>query len=331
MSDIYDSVFRTILNDCSRLIIPIINITFGEAYTGDERIEFFPNEHFIDRQNEPDQKRITDTNFAIYGRVKKTYHWECQSTPDSKMLIRLFEYDAQIALDSGEVNRETLTVEFPNTAVIYLRCYKTTTPDVYRYVIKTPGGIVEYDVPILKTQKYTLEEIFEKELILLIPFYIFSREADFAQYESNSEKLEALKDEYREIIDRLDKLVQDEKLSDFDRNTLIETAEDVINEIAKKYENLRKGIGDVMGGAILDTNARRILNQGRAEGRAEGRVEGIADMTISLLEDIGEVPEALSKIIYEQNDINILEKWHKTAAKAKSIEEFEQKIGLVEK
>ena len=42
-----------------------------------------------------------------------------------------------------------------------------------------------------------------------------------------------------------------------------------------------------MGGAILDTNARRILNQGRAEGRvegrAEGRVEGIADMTISLL------------------------------------------------
>ena len=129
--------------------------------------------------------------------------------------------------------------------------------------------------------------------------------------------------------------MQDEKLSDFDRNTLIETAEDVINEIAKKYENLRKGIGDVMGGAILDTNARRILNQGRAEGiaegRAEGRVEGIADMTISLLDDIGEVPEALSKIIYEQNDINILEKWHKTAAKAQSIEEFEQKIGLVEK
>ena len=57
----------------------------------------------------------------------------------------------------------------------------------------------------------------------------------------------------------------------------------------------------------------------------------ICNMTISLLDDIGEVPEALSKIIYEQNDINILEKWHKTAAKAKSIEEFEQKIGLVEK
>ena len=57
----------------------------------------------------------------------------------------------------------------------------------------------------------------------------------------------------------------------------------------------------------------------RDDIREEGRAEGIADMTISLLEDIGEVPEALSKIIYEQNDINILEKWHKTAAKAPSL------------
>ena len=71
--------------------------------------------------------------------------------------------------------------------------------------------------------------------------------------------------------------------------------------------------------------------EGRVEGRAEGRVEGIADMTISLLEDIGEVPEALSKIIYEQKDIDILRIWIKVAAKVQSIEEFEQKIGLVEK
>ena len=74
-----------------------------------------------------------------------------------------------------------------------------------------------------------------------------------------------------------------------------------------------------------------IREEGRAEGRVEGRAEGIADMTISLLDDIGEVPEALSKIIYEQKDIDILRIWIKVAAKVQSIEEFEQKIGLVEK
>lgn len=71
MADIYDSAFRTVLNDCSKLIIPIINISFGEHYTGDEQIIFFPNEHFIDQQNAPDEKRITDTNFAVYGVVQE--------------------------------------------------------------------------------------------------------------------------------------------------------------------------------------------------------------------------------------------------------------------
>lgn len=72
---------------------------------------------------------------------------------------RLFEYDAQIALDDGEVINETRTVTFPNTAVLYLRTYKKT-PDKMRYVVKTSGGTVEYDVPIMKIQGYSLEDIF---------------------------------------------------------------------------------------------------------------------------------------------------------------------------
>lgn len=286
MADIYDSAFRTVLNDCSKLIIPIINISFGEHYTGNENIIFFPNEHFMDQQNAPDEKRITDTNFAVYGAVRKTYHWECQSTPDSKMLIRLFEYDAQIALDQADISKEVLTVEFPNTAVLYLRYAKTSTPDTYEYVIKTPGGSVKYNVPVFKTQQYTLDEIFENNLLLLIPFYIFSKEAEFSEYETNPLKLESLKSEYLEIIERMDKLVQDGGLSDFDRTTLLETANDVMKEIAKKYQNVVKGVGKVMGGALLETNARKIKNEGIAEGRtkgiAEGRMKGIAEKGIKI-------------------------------------------------
>ena len=44
------------------------------------------------------------------------YHVECESSlPDGRITIRLFEYDAQIALDEGGVTEETLTVTFPNT------------------------------------------------------------------------------------------------------------------------------------------------------------------------------------------------------------------------
>ena len=277
MGNIYDGAFRTILNDCRQLIIPVINEIFGEDYTGNEKIEFHPNEHFIDQQDAADQERITDTNFTISGKIKKKYHLECESSlPDGRMTIRLFEYDAQIALDEGEVINETLTVTFPNTAVLYLRTYKKT-PDKMRYVIKTPGGAVEYDVPIMRIQGYSLEDIFSKGLLLLIPFYIFSHEKNFKVYNSNEQRLAELKAEYRNILERLDKLEQEGIIGVFDKRTIIELSGDVIREIAQKYEKVQKGIGGMMSGALLETEARTILNRGKDEAKKETALRMLQD------------------------------------------------------
>lgn len=206
MANIYDGAFRTILNDCRQLIIPVINEIFKEGYAGNEKIEFFPNEHFLDQQDSADRERITDTNFRIIGKMTKKYHLECESSlPDGKITVRLFEYDAQIALDESEVSAETLTVTFPNTAVLYLRTYQKT-PDKMKYVIATPGGTVQYDVPVMKVQTYSLNDIFDKCLLLLIPFYIFSHEKSFPEYNSNEQKLAELKAEYQKILEKLDEL-----------------------------------------------------------------------------------------------------------------------------
>ena len=269
MGNIYDGAFRTILNDCRKLIIPVINEIFKEHYTGEEEIRFFPNEHFLDQQDAADKERITDTNFQIIGITAKKYHLECESSlPDGRITIRLFEYDAQIALDEGEVTEETLTVTFPNTAVMYLRAYKKT-PDKMKYVIITPGGTVQYDVPIMKVQSYSLDEIFEKRLLMLIPFYIFSHEKSFSEYNNNEQKLEELKTEYRIILERLDDLEKQGIIGAFDKRTIIELSSDVIREIARKYENVQKGIGAMMRGPLIQTEARTILNRGISQGKKE--------------------------------------------------------------
>ena len=261
MGNVYDGAFRTILNDCRKLIIPVINEIFGETYTGEEEIRFFPNEHFLDQQDEADKERITDTNFTVFGKTPKKYHVECESSlPDGKITIRLFEYDAQIALDEGEVTEETLTVTFPNTAVLYLRTYKKT-PDKMKYVLVTPGGTVQYDVPIMKVQTYSLDDIFEKGLLMLIPFYIFSHEKDLPEYNSNEQKLAELKAEYQEILERLDKLERQGVIGAFDKRTIIDLSGDVIHEIARKYKNVRKGVGDMMRGKLIETSARRLKNE----------------------------------------------------------------------
>ena len=261
MGNVYDGAFRTILNDCRKLIIPVINEIFGETYTGEEEIRFFPNEHFLDQQDEADKERITDTNFTVIGKTPKKYHVECESSlPDGKITIRLFEYDAQIALDEGEVTEETLTVTFPNTAVLYLRTYKKT-PDKMKYVLVTPGGTVQYDVPIMKVQTYSLDDIFEKGLLMLIPFYIFSHEKDLPEYNSNEQKLVELKAEYQKILERLDKLERQGVIGAFDKRTIIDLSGDVIHEIARKYKNVQKGVGDMMRGKLIETSARRLKNE----------------------------------------------------------------------
>ncbi len=64
----------------------------------------------------------------------KRYHLECQSTADGTMEIRMWEYDAQIALMNKEYRDGVLYVKFPDSAVIYLRS-NSNTPDELKICI----------------------------------------------------------------------------------------------------------------------------------------------------------------------------------------------------
>lgn len=117
----------------------------------------------------------------------------------------------------------------------------------------------------MKVQSYSLDEIFEKRLLMLIPFYIFSHEKSFSEYNNNEQKLEELKAEYRIILERLDDLEKQGIIGAFDKRTIIELSSDVIREIARKYENVQKGIGAMMRGPLIQTEARTILNESKKE------------------------------------------------------------------
>ncbi len=48
----------------------------------------------------------------------------------------------------------------------------------------------------------------------------------------------------------------------------------VLEHIAAKFDNVKKGVKSVMGGQILEYEAKTILNIGRSEGRILGIDEG---------------------------------------------------------
>lgn len=299
----YDDVFKTLLNDCTEFVIPLVNEVFGEDYAGNEPIQFLQNEHFMNQPDAATKEKITDSCFVIHGKIDKKYHIECQSTPDGSMIIRMFEYDSQIALDSGEINGYVLTVTFPNSAVLYLR-HTSKTPDKMIIKIITPGGEISYPIPVLKVQRYSIDEIFEKELYFLIPFFIFSYEKSLAEYDSNAGKLQELENVYLKIREKMENLCSHGKLSEYEKRVIIDLSKKVLEHIAVHYNNVKEGVKDAMGGKILDYEAKDILNRGKAEGRAEGLIQGKLEVYIDLIRDgLLNISEAAKRLNMEETEL----------------------------
>ena len=278
----YDDVFRTLLTDCTELMIPVVNEIFHTDYTGKETICLLQNEHFIKMPNGSEQERITDSSFEIIRKEtspelqiqRKRYHIECQSTEDGSMIIRMFEYDVQLALENKEMTADTLTVRFPDSAIVSLR-HSKNTPEVMTVKVQTPGGRISYTVPVLKVKRYTINELFEKKLFFLIPFHIFAYEKAFKELEENKKKLKQLEAEYASIRERLEIACQMGDLNRYAKAAILDMSRKVIEHLAVKYKNVAKGVSRTMGGKVLNYEAKDILNRGRAEGRREGEASGI--------------------------------------------------------
>ncbi len=297
----YDDVHRTLLNNCTHLIIPVVNEAFHKHYGYSEKVTLFQNEFFYTADDGKQKRRSTDSHFAI-GDIR--YHLECQSTPDGTILFRIFEYDSQMALQDSEWNDEELTVNFPNTALIFLRHTKNT-PNFMRMKIHVPNDSCYYEVPILKVQNYDLNAIFEKRLYFLLPFHLFTYEHNFAEYNSDAEKLEELKAHYVQLIEQLDACVDRKLLTSYDKRSIVSMMKKVMEYLTDKFSNVKEGLGDVMFGKILDYEAHDILMQGREEGEIAKLVElimkklangqSVPKIAEDLMEDVETIQHLIDK------------------------------------
>ena len=76
----------------------------------------------------------------------------------------------------------------------------------------------------------------------------------------------------------------------------------------------------ILGQILVQDGIEKGILRGRIEGRAEGKVEDILD----LLSEIGGVPAELAARIKCEQDDGTLRRWLRSAARADSVEQFEQ-------
>ena len=276
----YDDVYRTLLNDCTSLIIPIVNEVFQKQHGENEKVTVLNNEFYITRQDGEQKERITDSNFIIGNTC---YHFECQSTSDGTIIMRVYEYGSQMAIRDSNIENNVLTVRFPKTAILYLRQTKNT-PDFMNICIKVPEASCSYRVPVMKVQYYSLDEIFEKRLFFLIPFHIFAYEKNFSKYESEEKKLVELTNVYEQLVKRLSDCAGAGIISEYVKGTIIAMSKKVLEALTVKYSKVQEGVGKIMGGQILDYEAKRIRNEERVNTERERKRAEEAEAKIKELE-----------------------------------------------
>lgn len=274
-STVFDDVFRTIAQKMPQLLIPLINEVFHTNYIENEAFEQLKNEHY-----EKYGKIITDSIIRIGRHI---YHLECQSEKDAEMVIRMFEYDISIALEHVSDLGEIWEIEFPQSCVLYVRNHRSL-PEYHTAIVKfSDGQTVTYQVPIIHAQKYTVNAMFEKNLLILLPYHILRYEHFLKSNKSNEKKLNQLLDDYRKINERLTDTCEKEKKSEFYKD-IICLIKEIADHVIPKENEAWKGVDEIMGGNIL-TLPSDFIREGREEGLATGLEKGRTDTIFSFVQD----------------------------------------------
>ena len=80
--------------------------------------------------------------------------------------------------------------------------------------------------------------------------------------------------EYQQIVKRLNDCTEFGVINEYEKKTVIAMSKKVLEALTVKYSKVQERVGKIMGGKILNYEAKDILNKGREEGRKEGLKEG---------------------------------------------------------
>ena len=108
----------------------------------------------------------------------------------------------------------------------------------------------------------------------------------------------------------------------------------IVEEHRETYLNMDSGtreLLEVMAGVKFseehkttgDRKERYDMLKAFEDMRLEGKIEGRIESIMELLEEFGQVPPQIAELIQAEDNLNVLSRWFKAAAKAGSIAEFE--------
>ena len=267
-STIFDDVLRTIQERRPKLLIPLVNEVFHTAYPENMKVTRLPEEY-----QKVVSKVVADSCNKIMEQI---YHFECQSTSDGNMILRMVEYDFMIALTESRNQLDKRKIKFPRACIIYLRATKNTLTEEQIEIEMADGQIITYRVPTIRLRDYSIDEIFEKNLLILLPYYIINYEKELSKVAEEKERKENLLSEFIAILSRLEKATKEDEGLFLD---IVKMMQRVMRYLLREEPEMKERMGDVMGGKVLSLPSDKLRKE-----RSIGISQGISQTISALIE-----------------------------------------------
>ena len=183
---LWDEILKGIVSTMPQQLFPLFKEVFGKVYPPGTSIVLLSTEQSTLRETRegPPSSQLMDISLLVGGT--DYYHLECQMKNDRDMVIRMISYDLHFAIENADFSThsprrrtqtsEEMVLRFPNSIVIYPK-KNDQLPDQLRCRLIFPDKSQHiYEIPTVKIQSYSLEEIREKHLSMFLPYTLLRLE-----------------------------------------------------------------------------------------------------------------------------------------------------------
>ncbi|GHV91139.1 hypothetical protein AGMMS50268_16420 [Spirochaetia bacterium] len=235
-TNIFDRLFKQLMHLSRKAVIRFINGLFGVNHPLNSSVSY-PNTEYVT----PDLRRFISDITILIGGCK--YQIEAQINNDLNMAIRVFRYGFEESLRSKTEKDGEITLSFPQVRVIY---WETTrkTQDVLTLNLKFPDGkIHKYQVKTFKFLDYSIAELEQRKMSILLPFYVLKLRKQVKAAKTGKRRQELAKE--MEIL--IDQLVHAAKrsantgvLDNDDSADVIKQMNHLLHEIYQDYNEFKE-------------------------------------------------------------------------------------------
>ena len=172
---LWDEIMKALVYTMPEQLFPLIEEVYGITYPKGTSVQFLSTEQpvFPNNTEEAFTSQFMDLSVLINGT--DYYHIECQMKNDHQMVIRMLSYDLHFAMQHCEAEQDAtgeMILHFPRSVVLYPEKNGKIPDRLCCRIIFQDNSEHTYQVPTVRMQDYSMEEIQRKHLILFLPYVL---------------------------------------------------------------------------------------------------------------------------------------------------------------